>query len=31
MDAVAKASSVMGKAADVLSLLKMPVPEALKS
>jgi hypothetical protein len=31
MDAVAKASSVKVKAAEVLTLLKMPVPEALKS
>ena len=31
MDAVAKASSVKAKAAEVLTLLKMPVPEALKS
>ena len=30
-DAVAKASSVKVKAAEVLTLLKMPVPEALKS
>jgi hypothetical protein len=30
MDAVAKASSVKVKAAEVLTLLKMPVPEALK-
>ena len=31
MDAIAKASSVKVKAAEVLTLLKMPVPEALKS
>ena len=31
MDAVAKASSVKVKAAEVLTLLNMPVPEALKS
>ena len=31
MDAVAKASAVKVKAAEVLTLLKMPVPEALKS
>ncbi|HEY6363665.1 MAG TPA: hypothetical protein VI585_02620 [Candidatus Binatia bacterium] len=31
MDAVTKASSVKVKAAEVLTLLKMPVPEALKS
>jgi len=31
MDAVAKASSVKVKAAEVLTLLKMPVPEALKT
>jgi hypothetical protein len=31
MDAVAKASSVKVKAAEVLTLLKMPIPEALKS
>jgi hypothetical protein len=31
VDAVAKASSVKVKAAEVLTLLKMPVPEALKS
>ena len=31
MDAVAKGSSVKVKAAEVLTLLKMPVPEALKS
>jgi hypothetical protein len=31
MDAVAKASSVKVKAAEVLTLLKIPVPEALKS
>ena len=31
MDAVAKASSVKVKAAEVLTLLHMPVPEALKS
>jgi len=31
MDAVSKASSVKVKAAEVLTLLKMPVPEALKS
>jgi len=31
MDAVAKASSVKVKAAEVLTLLKMPMPEALKS
>jgi hypothetical protein len=31
MDAVAKASSVKVKAAEVLTLLKMSVPEALKS
>jgi hypothetical protein len=30
MDAVSKASSVKVKAAEVLTLLKMPVPEALK-
>ncbi|HEY6905444.1 MAG TPA: hypothetical protein VI216_14155, partial [Candidatus Acidoferrales bacterium] len=30
-DAVAKASSVKVKAAEVLTLLKMPVPEALKA
>jgi hypothetical protein len=31
MDAITKASSVKVKAAEVLTLLKMPVPEALKS
>jgi hypothetical protein len=31
MDAVAKASALKVKAAEVLTLLKMPVPEALKS
>jgi hypothetical protein len=31
MDAVAKGTSVKVKAAEVLTLLKMPVPEALKS
>ena len=31
MDAIAKASSVKVKAAEVLTLLHMPVPEALKS
>lgn len=31
VDAMAKASSVKVKAAEVLTLLKMPVPEALKS
>ena len=31
MDALAKASSVKVKAAEVLTLLKMPVPEALKA